>query len=148
VKALIGFLVSACCVLAAGCTSDRNRSDAIQQTPPEAGQPAAQSSGGLVVEFTSSPDPLTAGRNEIAVSVRHPDGMPVEDAAVSATFSMPAMPSMNMPAMRSTADLTHESGGRYRGVGELSMNGTWNVTVTVSRGTEELARRTFSIVAR
>lgn len=58
------------------------------------------------------------------------------------------MPSMNMPAMRSNADLTHATGGRYRGTGQLSMGGTWNVTVTVSRGREELGTKSFSLIAR
>jgi hypothetical protein len=54
---------------------------------------------------------------------------------------------MNMPAMRSDAPLTHAGGGRYSGTGRLSMGGTWNVTVRVSRGTEELGSRKLSVVA-
>ena len=50
------------------------------------------------------------------------------------------MPSMNMPAMRSAATLSHQGAGRYRGNGELSMGGTWTVNVTASRGAEEIAR--------
>jgi hypothetical protein len=72
----------------------------------------------------------------------------VTDATVTTVFSMPAMPSMNMPAMRSTATLAHDAAGRYRGTGQLSMGGTWNVTVTVSRGPDELGRKTFSIIAK
>ena len=53
-----------------------------------------------------------------------------------------------MPAMRSTATLPHQGLGRYRGGGQLAMGGTWNVTVTVSRGAEELGRRNFSVIAK
>jgi hypothetical protein len=55
---------------------------------------------------------------------------------------------MNMPAMRSDATLTHVGEGRYRGAGELSMGGTWNVSVTVSRDGQPLTARKLSIVAK
>ena len=80
--------------------------------------------------------------------VRQPDGSPITDAAVTAVFSMPAMPAMNMPAMRAEAKLPHVEGGRYRGIGQLSMSGTWNVTVTATRDGEPIGRRSFSIVAK
>jgi len=80
--------------------------------------------------------------------VRQPDGAPVTDAVVTAVFSMPAMPAMNMPAMRSEAKLTHVEGGLYRGMGQLAMGGTWSVTVMATRDGEPLGRRSFSVVAK
>jgi hypothetical protein len=80
--------------------------------------------------------------------VHQPDGAAVTDAAVTAVFTMPAMPAMNMPAMRAETTLTHVDGGRYRGNGQLAMAGTWNVTVTATRDGEPLGRRSFSIVAK
>jgi hypothetical protein len=76
------------------------------------------------------------------------DGAPVSDAAVTAVFSMPPMPSMNMPEMRSTATLAPHGDGRYRGTGQLSMAGTWNVRVTVTRDSKELGTKSLSIVAK
>ena len=114
--------------------------DPVQSTNP-GGQ-------GVNIRFHSEPDPPQSGSNTIEVSVKQPDGVPVTDATVTAVFSMPAMPSMNMPAMRSDAPLTHVGDGNYRGTGELSMGGTWNVNVTVSRGTETLGTSRFSIVAK
>ena len=76
------------------------------------------------------------------------NGAPVTDATVEAVFSMPAMPAMNMPAMRSAAPLTHAGEGRYRGTGELAMSGTWNVTVTAARGGQEIGRTNLSVVAK
>ena len=76
------------------------------------------------------------------------DGAPVSDAAVTAVFSMPAMPSMNMPEMRSTATLRPDGDGRYRGTGQLSMTGTWNVRVIVTRDSKELGSKSLSIVAK
>ena len=63
-------------------------------------------------------------------------------------FSMPSMPSMNMPAMRADAALRHEGEGRYRGTGQLSMGGTWNVAIDVAEGAKPIATRHTSIVAK
>ena len=119
-------------------------------TPPDAsGRPVRTvTSGEVNVRFRSTPDPPESGSNTIEVSVRQQDGSPVTDATVTAVFSMPPMPAMNMPAMRSDAPLTHVGDGTYRGTGALSMAGTWNVNVTVTRGTETLGRSRFSIVAK
>jgi YtkA-like len=110
--------------------------------------PAATSTEGVTIDFRSEPDPPKSGDNTIEVTVRQPDGTPVTDAAVTAVFLMPAMPAMNMPAMRSETKLTHVEGGLYRGMGQLSMAGTWNVTVTATREGEPLGRRSFSVVAK
>jgi len=125
-------------VLAGACTQSND-------APPPPETAAGQ---GMVIEFHSEPDPPASGDNTFEVTVAQPDGTPVTDATVEAVFSMPAMPSMNMPAMRSTTALTHQGSGRYRGSGQLSMGGTWNVIVTASRGGDEIGRRTFSVVAK
>lgn len=114
----------------------------------ENGAPAVVTGQRVTVEFRSEPDPPQTGDNTYHVVVRQPDGTPVTDATVTAVFSMPAMPSMNMPAMRSDASLTHAGNGTYRGTGQLSMSGTWNVEVSVARGTEPIDTARFSIVAK
>jgi len=140
------------CLLTAGCTRTVEAPPAGgtnqgAQSAPASQQPPATIQD-LAIEFRSEPDPPKAGDNTFEVTVKEPDGSPVTDATVTTVFSMPAMPSMNMPAMRSTATLGHEASGRYRGAGQLSMGGTWNVTVTVSRGFEELGSKKFSVVAK
>ena len=102
---------------------------------------------GMDIRFRFESAPPTSGDNLFEVTVRK-DGAPVADAAVTAVFSMPAMPSMNMPEMRSTATLTPAGNGRYRGAGRLSMAGTWNVRVTVVRDSQVLGTRSLSIVAK
>lgn len=128
-------------LVACGCT-------ASNEAQTSATQSASTTSGSVTIEFRNEPDPPKAGDNSVEVTVKGADGAPVTDATVKAVFSMPAMPSMNMPAMRSETTLAHESAGRYRGMGQLSMSGTWNVSVTVMRGSEELGRNTFSIIAK
>ena len=134
----------------AGCTSGGDSAAPAAttggQTPPSS-QPASAGQG-LAIAFRSDPDPPTSGDSAYEVTVTQPDGSPVTDATVNVVFSMPAMPSMNMPGMRSEASLAHEGSGRYRGTGQLEMGGTWSVLVTVSRGTEEIGRRNLSVIAK
>jgi Cu(I)/Ag(I) efflux system membrane protein CusA/SilA len=118
---------------------------------------SSQQSGTLVIDGTttgagmdigfSSTEPPKSGDNTFEVMVRK-DGVAVDDATVTAVFSMPAMPSMNMPEMRSAATLPSAGGGHYRGTGQLSMAGTWNVRVRVTRNGQELGSKSLSIVAK
>ena len=101
--------------------------------------PPTGTADGFTIAFGSQPDPPSKGENSFVVSVTDQGGAPVTDAAVTAVFSM--------PAMRSESTLQHEGNGRYRGSGQLSMGGTWNVAITVSRASTELATRRLSIVA-
>ena len=139
-------------LITAGCARGDPTAPAGGAVRGEQSTPATQSSAatsqGLAIDFRSEPDPPEAGDNTFEVAVKQPDGSPVTDATVTTVFSMPAMPSMNMPAMRSTVTLTQDVSGRYRGTGQLSMGGTWNVAVTVSRGPEELGRKNFSVVVK
>jgi Cu(I)/Ag(I) efflux system membrane fusion protein/cobalt-zinc-cadmium efflux system membrane fusion protein len=130
----------------AGCNGGEDASTASSQGGRVI--PAGESTDGLTVVFSSNPDPPQAGDNTFEVIVRRPDGTPLTDATVTTVFSMPAMPLMNMPAMRSEATLQHDTEGRYRGTGQLQMGGTWNVAVRVARGSEALGTRRLSIVAK
>jgi hypothetical protein len=115
--------------------------------PPSQATAETTTGEGMAIEFRSESDPPKFGDNTFEVTVRK-GGTPVTDATVTAAFSMPAMPSMNMPEMRSTATLAPQGQGRYRGTGQLAMAGTWNVVVRVSRGTEEIGSQRLSIVAK
>jgi len=134
--------IAAVIVATSACTGDSD-----SRAPATVVQ-TVTSAEGLNIRYQSRPDPPESGSNAIEVSVTDRNGAPVTDATVTAVFSMPAMPAMNMPAMRSDAPLTHAGNGTYRGTGQLSMGGTWNVNVTVSRGTETLGTSRFSIVAK
>jgi hypothetical protein len=102
---------------------------------------------GMEIGVAIEPNPPAIGDNTIGVTVKK-DGVPITDATVTTVFSMPAMPAMNMPEMRSSATLKTAGEGRYRGVGQLSMAGTWNVRVTVTRDGQELGTKNVSIVAK
>jgi hypothetical protein len=61
---------------------------------------------------------------------------------------MPAMPTMNMPAMRNETKLAPAGGGVYRGPGQVLMGGRWDVTVTVNRNGQRIGSQQFPLVAR
>ena len=134
-RAAMGLLL-AC--LAAGCSSETPGTSVTQGTT---------TGGGMEIQFRSEVDPPASGDNTFEVIVAK-DGVRVSDAQVNAALSMPAMPSMNMPAMHTSATLEPAGDGRYRGNARLSMAGTWNVRVTVTRNGQELGIKTLSIVAK
>lgn len=110
--------------------------------------PAAPAGPPLAITFRAQPDPPKTGDNTFEVKVVDPSGKPVTDADVSVQLFMPAMPTMNMPAMRNETKLTSVGGGLYRGPGQVMMGGRWDVTVTVNRSGQRVGSQQFALVAR
>ena len=102
----------------------------------------------LDITFRPQVELPRTGENMFEVMVKTAEGQPIADADVTVTFFMPAMPTMNMPAMRNQAKLPSAGGGVYRGTGQVMMAGRWDVTVDVSRGGQRLGSRQFAVVAR
>ncbi len=117
------------------------------QAPPPLAESAPEA-GALEIALLSQPDPPRAGDNTFEVTVRDAAGRPVSGAAVTVVLFMPAMPSMNMPAMRSEAALLPAGDGRYRGSVNVGMSGRWDVTITVVEGGRTIGRTERAIVAR
>ena len=61
---------------------------------------------------------------------------------------MPAMPTMNMPAMRSEVKLKPAGGGKYTGSGQVPMSGTWEGTVTVKQGGRVIGQKKLKVTAK
>ena len=145
----VGVVAMAASAIAAGCgggSEERGGGSA----PGASAAPAVTAQAGtpaLEIIFRADPGPVTMGENTFEVIVTQ-DGQPVTDAGVSTEFFMAAMPSMNMPEMRTRADLMHEGSGTYRGNGQVMMAGDWDVTVTVTRGDQEIGSRTMTLTAR
>ncbi|MBA3886284.1 MAG: FixH family protein [Acidobacteria bacterium] len=110
--------------------------------------PSAVAAEALTIAFRTVPDPPRSGEATFEVDLTDPAGQPITDAQVRVMLYMPAMPSMNMPAMSSEATLVHTGGGTYRGTGRISMSGRWDVTVTVTRNGARLGSRQTTLVAR
>ena len=102
----------------------------------------------LDITFRSLTDPPQTGDNVFEVTVKTPEGQPVADADVSVQLFMPAMPTMNMPAMRNETKLAPVGGGVYRGPGQVMMAGRWDVTVNVARGGQRIGSKQFALAAR
>jgi RND family efflux transporter MFP subunit len=116
------------------------------QAPPTAA-PGAATATGAQITFRTLPDPPKTGDNQLEATVKDASGKPIDDADVSVQFFMPAMPTMNMPAMRSEARLSPAGGGVYRGTGQVLMAGRWDATVTVMRGGQRLGTKQLPVVA-
>jgi membrane fusion protein, copper/silver efflux system len=118
------------------------------EAPPSSQGAAPPSATAFDITFRLQPDPPKTGENVFEVAVKDATGKPVTDADVSVQLFMPAMPTMNMPAMRNDTKLPHVGGGVYRGPGQVMMAGRWDATVAVSRGGQPLGRKQLAVVAR
>jgi len=108
---------------------------------------APASASALNIVFRSQPDPPKTGESRFEVAVKDASGQPVTDAEVSVQQFMPAMPTMNMPAMKSETRLPHTGGGLYRGPAQVLMAGRWDVTVTVTKSGRQIGRKQFAMTA-
>jgi multidrug efflux pump subunit AcrA (membrane-fusion protein) len=102
----------------------------------------------LQIAVQTVPSPPRTGENIIEVHVADGKSPLSSEVEVRALFTMPSMPSMNMPAMRSEARLEPVSPGVFRGPFSISMAGRWDVTVSVVRQGTRVATSQTSIVAR
>jgi RND family efflux transporter MFP subunit len=114
---------------------------------PPAAQSASAPAQSLDIAFRPLTDPPKTGDNIFEVSVKDQAGQPIAGADVSVQLFMPAMPTMNMPAMRNEVRLPSVGGGVYRGPGQVMMAGRWDATVTVSKGGQRLGSRQFALAA-
>jgi nitrogen fixation protein FixH len=128
--------------------SESQRRASLQGFEAFATPTAAAAAAGTQITFRTVPDPPKIGDNQMEVTVMDAGGKPIDAAEVSVQFFMPAMPTMNMPAMRSEAKLTPAGGGVYRGSGQVMMAGRWDATVTVVRGGQRLGIKQLPVVAR
>ncbi len=99
------------------------------------------------IDFSSDPNPPRKGNNVFRVKVTGPDGKAVTGATVSLTFFMPAMPAMGMAAMTEKPQLKEQAGGLYQGAGSLPSGGTWQVSVSVQKGSRVMGSKQFQVTA-
>ena len=145
-RLMLAVVLGSISLAAFGCGGQQpasNEAAPAAQAPPPA--PAA-STQPLEITLDES-QPIKMGENALEVMVMQ-GGQPVTDADVSVQFFMPAMPQMKMAEMKNTVPLKHEGGGRYRGTGNVMMAGTWDTTVMVMRGGQEIGSRTLEVTAQ
>jgi len=120
---------------------------AVGAYAPSAPQPAADAAPAVraQIEFSTEPSPARQGANMVRVKLTGPDGKPMAAAQVTATFFMPAMPDMGMPAVHAAATLADKGNGLYEGSLQLPSGGTWQVTVTVQSGGQTVATKRLTL---
>ncbi len=100
--------------------------------------------GDYTVQVRIDKNPPIVGKNNVLIEIRDKSGKTVSDAKVSLDYGMPAMP--GMPAMNYKADAMPH-GNTYHATMNLSMSGSWNIAVKISRA-GKMASAKFSIDAR
>ena len=111
-----------------------------------AGQPQTQGPT-VSLDFKSDPSPPSRGKNKLTVMLKDGTGKPIAGAQVSVTFYMAAMPGMGMAAMRTQSNLTDQGGGNYAGNIDLQSGGTWQVTISASKGGQTIAGKQLDVSA-
>ena len=99
------------------------------------------------IELTTTPSPAQKGSNTVKVKLTDPEGKPISGAEVTVTFFMAAMPSMNMPEMKTAIKGTDKGGGMYEGKSDLGSAGMWQVTVTAKQNGQTIANKKLTVKA-
>lgn len=82
------------------------------------------------VQVRIDKNPPVAGDNNMTIGIKDASGKYITDAKVIVDYSMPAM--MGMPAMNYKTDAVLR-GNEYTAKMNLSMSGSWNVSVKINR---------------
>jgi nitrogen fixation protein FixH len=99
------------------------------------------------VELTTDPSPAQKGSNTIRVKLTDPAGKPIAGAQVTVTFFMAAMPTMNMPEMKTVIQGADKGGGIYEGKDDLGSGGMWDVTVTAQQDGKTIVTKKLTVKA-
>ena len=101
----------------------------------------------IAVSLTTDPSPAHKGTNTIRVKLTDPAGQAIAGAEVAVTFFMPAMPAMNMAAMKTVIKGADKGGGVYEGNGDLASGGVWQVTITARKNGQIIATKKLTVKA-
>ena len=115
--------------------------------PVARAQATASAEAKAKVTLSTQPSPAQKGSDTVRVKLTDEAGKPISGADVAVTFSMAAMPSMNMPAMKTPFKMTDNGDGTYEGKGDLESKGTWQVTVTAKQNGQTIATRKLAVKA-
>lgn len=111
---------------------------------------SGQEAGPAAIRFGFRVDPASpkGGSNTtVHVTVLDASGKSLSDAEVKAALVMPAMPAMNMPEVRSSADLAW-NGSDYTGTVKVPSSGSWNVEIEARRNGQLLGTYRSRLVAQ
>lgn len=80
-------------------------------------------------------NPVTVGTNKIEIQATDEQGKPVKDLVPKVLVSMPAMGTM--PYMEVQGDVSGKGDGKFLSEVEIPMGGTWDITVTLEKGSDK-----------
>ena len=100
--------------------------------------------GEFDVQVAIDKNPPVVGDNNVKIEIKDSAGKYVSDAKVVVDYGMPAMP--GMPAMNYKAD-AELKGNEYKAKMNLSMSGSWNVAVKITR-TGKTSTMKFTVDAK
>ena len=101
--------------------------------------------GDYAVDIKIDKNPPSVGKNNMEIEIKDAAGKYVTDAKVNVEYSMPAMP--GMPAMDYKTDAKLEKEYEYKATIDLSMSGSWNIIVKITRG-DKTSKVKFSVDAQ
>lgn len=86
-------------------------------------------SGPYRLDVQVQPQTPKVGENTLTLRLQNEDGAPVTGAVIRAVAEMPAMGTM--PAMQAPAEMAEIEPGLYRGTFDLSMEGSWPLSLAI-----------------
>lgn len=98
-----------------------------------------------VLKVATIPSSPARGKNQVRVTLTDSHGKAIDDAQVTVTFFMAAMPAMGMTAMRESVSPAAQGGGIYQGNVDLESGGTWQVTAAATKDGKTLATKQFNV---
>ncbi len=108
------------------------RSGAPPVTPPETtGLRPQYRSGPFQIGVEVVPATPKVGENRLRIVLQTQGGEPVRGATIRAVAEMPAMGAM--PAMQAPAEMREIRAGLYEGAFDLSMEGSWPLTLSIEK---------------
>jgi hypothetical protein len=100
------------------------------------------------ITLRTEPNPAKGSQeNTFHLSVTDANGKPVSDATVKLTLEMPAMPEMNMAAMK-VSPVVVWNGSDYSGKSNIPSAGLWNVSMQVLRQNAVVASKKTQLTAK
>ena len=127
-------------------SSQSGMPDGMQNGSMEKGQ--KESTQSYKITLRTEPNPAKGSQeNTFHVSVMGADGKPISDTTVKLTLDMPAMPEMNMTAMKVSPAVAW-NGSDYSGKANIPSAGMWNVNIQVLKQNVVVASKKTQLVAK
>lgn len=115
--------------LASGGTSLRSGPGSSQPMASAGDGALPYRSGPYRLDVQVQPQTPKVGENTLTLRLQNQNGEPIRGASIRAVAEMPAMGTM--PAMQAPAEMTEVEPGVYQGAFDLSMEGSWPLSLAI-----------------